>query len=134
MSSQVMQLKVFMPFATFADISGVFSIVAETKQGSMGILPHRLDCVAVLDSGIFSYMSTTEGETFIALDEGVLVKIGNTVLVSTRRAVGGKSLDTLHKLVEEEFRAQDEQEKSRHATMMKLETGFLRRFATFQHS
>lgn len=129
----MMQLKVFMPFATFADISGVLSMVAETTQGALGILPNRLDCVAVLDAGILSYSSATEGEMFIALDEGVLVKTGSTVLVSTRRAVGGKSLDRLHKLVEEEFLLQDEQEKNRHATMLKLETGFLRRFATFQH-
>lgn len=132
MPSPGMQLKVFMPFATFADINGVLSIVAETKHGALGILPNRLDCVAVLGSGIFSYTRVKEGEVFIALDQGVLVKTGNTVLVSTRRAVGGKSLETLYKLVEEEFQTQSEQEKSTQATMVKLETGFLRRFATFQ--
>lgn len=129
----MMQLKVFMPFAAFADIPSVLSIVAETTQGTLGILPNRLDCIAILDPGILSYSSTREGEQFIALDEGVLVKTGNTVLVSTRRAVGGKNLETLYKLVVDEFLLQDEQEINRQTTMLKLETGFLRRFAAFQH-
>lgn len=129
----MMQLKVFMPFAAFADIPSVLSIVTETTQGTLGILPNRLDCIAILDPGILSYSSTREGEQFIALDEGVLVKTGNTVLVSTRRAVGGKNLETLYKLVVEEFLLQDEQEINRQTTMLKLETGFLRRFAAFQH-
>jgi F-type H+-transporting ATPase subunit epsilon len=132
MSLKGMQLKVFMPFAIFAEKTEVLSIVAETRDGSMGILPHRLDCVAMLGAGILSYTSATEGEVFIALDEGVLVKTGSDVLISTRRAVGGADLKSLHSLVQEEFRVLNEEEKSSHATMLKLETGFLRRFANFQ--
>lgn len=134
MPAQAMQLKIFMPFAAFVEISGVLSMVAETTHGALGILPHRLDCVAMLSSGIFSYTRATDSEMYIAMDEGVLVKVGSNVLVSTRRAVDGRSLENLHKLVEEEFRVQNEQEKSSHATMLKLETGFLRRFASFQHT
>lgn len=134
MPAQAMQLKIFMPFAAFVEISGVLSMVAETTHGALGILPHRLDCVAMLSSGIFSYTHATDSEMYIAMDEGVLVKVGSNVLVSTRRAVDGRSLENLHKLVEEEFRVQNEQEKSSHATMLKLETGFLRRFASFQHT
>ena len=35
----------------FAERSGVSRIVAETRQGSFGLLPHRLDCVAALVPG-----------------------------------------------------------------------------------
>jgi len=133
MSTVAMQLKILMPHALFAEVSGVLSMVAETQYGALGILPQRLDCVAVLSPGIFSYSSEAEGEMFVALDEGVLVKTGRDVLVSTRRAVGGKDLATLHTLVEEEFRVLDEQEKDIHAAMVKMESGFLRRFATFEH-
>ena len=131
MSRLKIQLKVLMPFATFIDISKIVSMVAETVQGSLGILPNRLDCVAILRAGILSYTSVADGEQFIALDEGVLVKTGDKVTVSTRRAIGGTDLKTLHQLVVEEFQVQDEQEKNWHATMLKLETGFLRRFANF---
>ena len=43
-----MKLKVLLPFQVYAEIDGVKRIVAETPQGSFGLLPQRLDCVAVL--------------------------------------------------------------------------------------
>jgi F-type H+-transporting ATPase subunit epsilon len=36
--------------------------VAETPHGSFGILPRRLDCVAVLAAGILTFESENEGE------------------------------------------------------------------------
>ena len=50
-----MKLKVLLPFQVFAEINGVTRIVAETPQGSFGLLPHRLDCVAMLAAGILTY-------------------------------------------------------------------------------
>ena len=46
-----MNLKVLLPFQIFAEKTGVSRIVAETREGSFGLLPHRLDCVAALDAG-----------------------------------------------------------------------------------
>ena len=46
-----MHLKVLLPFQVFAEESGVSRIVAETREGSFGLLPHRLDCVAALAPG-----------------------------------------------------------------------------------
>ena len=73
------------------------------------------------------------GEVFVAVDEGVLVKTGQDVLVSVRRALRGVDLVRLHDAVEHEFLTLDAQEKRLRAAMAKLETGFLRRFASFQH-
>ena len=47
-----MNLKVLLPFQVFAEKTGVLRIVAETREGSFGLLPHRLDCVAALAPGI----------------------------------------------------------------------------------
>ncbi|MHB8970682.1 MAG: F0F1 ATP synthase subunit A [Pirellulaceae bacterium] len=44
----LMNLKVLVPFRIFAERTGVARIVAETREGSFGLLPHRLDCVAAL--------------------------------------------------------------------------------------
>jgi F-type H+-transporting ATPase subunit epsilon len=55
------------------------------------------------------------------------------VLVSVRRAIDGKDLGQLRDAVEREFRTLDEHEQNVRTVMAKLETGFLRRFATFQH-
>ena len=133
MPSTSMNLKVLLPFKIFAEKTGVSRIVAETRAGSFGLLPRRLDCVAALAPGILIYETESEGEFFVAIDEGVLVKSGPDVLVSVRRAIGGTDLAQLRDAVEQEFLTLDAHEQSLHEVMAKLETGFLRRFANFQH-
>jgi F-type H+-transporting ATPase subunit epsilon len=128
-----MHLKVLLPFQVFAEQTGVSRIVAETREGSFGLLPHRLDCVAALVPGILIYQTESGGEVLVAVDEGVLVKTGMDVLVSVRRAISGTDLGQLHAAVEKEFLTLDEKEQSVRSAVAKLETGFLQRFAKFQH-
>ena len=128
-----MNLKVLLPFQVFADRSGVTRIVAETREGSFGLLPHRLDCVAALAPGILTYATDADGEVYLAVDEGVLVKTGPTVLVSVRRAIGGTDLGQLRAAVEQEFLTLDAQEQGLRSVMARLETGVLRRFMSLQH-
>lgn len=128
-----MNLKVLLPFQVFAEKSEVLRIVAETREGSFGILPNRLDCVAALVPGILIYETAADGEVLLAVDEGILVKTGADVFVSVRRALAGADLGQLRHLVEQEFLALDEDEKSMRSVMAKLETGFLRRFASFRN-
>ena len=129
----LMHLKVLLPFQIFAEQTGVSRIVAETREGSFGLLPHRLDCVAALAPGILSYETVADGEIFVAVDEGVLVKTGPDVFVSVRRALRGTGLGQLRDAVEREFLTLNDHEQSVRSLMAKLEMGFLRRFASFQH-
>jgi F-type H+-transporting ATPase subunit epsilon len=129
-----MKLKVLLPFQVFAETGGVKRIVAETPQGSFGLLPHRLDCVAVLEPGILTYQTATEGEVYVAVDEGILVKSGADVLVSVRNAIGGTDLGKLRETVEREFVNLDESEKQVRAVLARLESGFVRRFAEFHRA
>ena len=129
----LMHLKLLLPFQVFVERTDVSRIVAETSEGSFGLLPHRLDCIAALVPGILIYQTEADGEVFVAVDEGVLVKTGSDVLVSVRRAIGGTDLGQLHAAVEKEFLTLDEQEKSVRLVTAKLETGFLRRFANLHH-
>jgi len=133
MRSPQMNLRVLLPFRIFAATTGVSRIVAETSEGSFGLLPHRLDCVAALAPGILTYESAAEGEVFVAVDEGVLVKTGADVLVSVRRALGGTDLAKLRDAVAQEFLNLNEQDRSVRAVLAKLEVGFLRRFAAIDH-
>ena len=87
MPPTLMNLKVLLPFRIFAQETGVARIVAETRAGSFGLLPHRLDCVAALAPGILTYGTEAGGEVYLAVDHGVLVKTGQEVLVSVRRAL-----------------------------------------------
>lgn len=128
-----MNLKILLPFKIFAEQTGVVRVVAETRAGSFGLLPHRLDCVAALAPGILVYETEAGGEVCMAVDEGMLVKTGADVLVSVRNAIGGTDLGKLRAAVEQEFLNLDEQEKSVRSVLAKLESGFIHRFAAFHH-
>ena len=128
-----MNLKVLLPYKVFADKTGVSRIVARTSEGSLGLLPHRLDCVASLVPGILIFETEAEGETYMAVDEGVLVKSGQDVMVSVRNAIAGTDLSKLHAAIDQEFLNLNDQEKKVRSVLAKLESGFIRRFAEFHH-
>lgn len=129
----LMTLKILLPFQVFAEKTGVSRIVAETDEGSFGLLPHRLDCVAALTPGILLYETESDGEVCVAVDHGVLVKAGSDVLISVRRAIGGSDLGQLRDAVERDYDTLDEREQSVRSVTTKLENGFLSRLAHFQH-
>ncbi len=74
-----------------------------------------------------------EEETYVAIDEGVLVKTGRDVLVSVRNAIGGAELGELREAVEREFLTLDEHDESVRAVLERMESGFIRRLADFHH-
>ncbi|MCB0675592.1 MAG: F0F1 ATP synthase subunit epsilon [Saprospiraceae bacterium] len=129
MAYDSMQLKILLPFRVFAERTEVKRIVAETQEGSFGLLPNRLDCAAALAPGILTYETEAEGEVFVAVAEGVLIKAGAEVLVSVRNAIGGVGLDELHQAVEREA---GEEERNLRTTLAKLEVDFVRRFAALK--
>ena len=133
MQTTLMNLKVLLPFSIFAEKTGVSRIVAETCKGSFGLLPRRLDCVAALVPGILIYENEAEGEVYIAIDEGVLVKTGLDVLISVRNAIGGTDLGQLREAVEREFLNLNEREQSVRSVMAKMESDFIGRLAKFHH-
>ncbi|MGB5251270.1 MAG: F0F1 ATP synthase subunit epsilon [Sedimenticolaceae bacterium] len=128
-----MNLKILLPFQIFAEQAGVSRIVAETPAGSFGILPQRLDCVASLMPGILIYEADGEGEVYVAVDEGVLVKTGPDVLVSVRRALGGTDLGQLRDAVEQEFLTLDTHEENVRSVLVKMESDLIRRMAGFHN-
>jgi len=133
MQRTLMTLKILLPFRIFTEQNAVTRIVAESREGSFGLLPRRLDCVAALEPGILTYETDSEDEKYVALDEGVLVKSGRNVVVSVRNAIAGTDLRQLREAVEHEFLTLDEHEQSLRSVMAKLESSFVRRFADFRH-
>ncbi|HWJ17321.1 MAG TPA: F0F1 ATP synthase subunit epsilon [Geobacterales bacterium] len=129
-----MNLKVLLPFQIFVEKVGVSRIVAETHEGSFGLLPHRLDCVAALAPGILIFETKIEAEAYVAVDEGVLVKTGSDVLVSVRNAIAGTDLGQLREAVQREFLHLDEQEKNVRSVLAKMEGDLMRRMATFHNA
>lgn len=129
----LMSMRILLPFCVFADETGVTRIVADTGAGSLGILPHRIDCVCALTPGILVYETGEGGERYIAVDQGILIKTGFDVFVSVRNAVGGTDLTLLQETVEREFLVLSEHEQNVRSVMSKMESAFIRRIAALNH-
>ena len=129
-----MQLRILLPFGSFASVAGVTRIAVMTPAGSFGLLPHRLDCATVLSPGLLSYSTASSDEIHLAIDSGVLVKTAAEVVVCVRHAIAGADLGNLRQAVDRQFLNLGEQEKSARATLAKLESGLLRGFAELQRA
>jgi len=131
MEKTLMELKMLLPFRVFADTHDVSSIVMETSEGSYGLLPDRLDCVAALIPGIFTYVIGNEGPRYLAVGAGILVKAGRLVLVSVRNAIGGADLGQLAATVKKELSKKNDDAGKVKSVMQKLESGFIYTFDKF---
>lgn len=132
-SKPLMNLRILLPFRVFSAEAGVSRIVTDTIAGSVGILPRRLDFVAAISPGILVYEIGDEGEVYVAVDQGIVIKTGFDVLVSVRNAIGGSSLSQLTETVEREFKVLNESEQNIRLAMSKMESSFIRRIAGFSH-
>jgi F-type H+-transporting ATPase subunit epsilon len=128
-----MNLEILLPSRVFATLTDVSEIIVDTQHGSMGLLPQRLDCVAALVPGILTYR-TAAGTVYLAVDEGVLVKTGDGVLVSVRHAIPGADLAALHENVKREFMALDEEQAVVRRAVAHMESSFIARFAGIDHA
>ena len=121
-----MTLKILLPERVVLH-EPVDKVVAEGANGAFGLLPRHIDFVAPLVPGILSYTQDAD-EAFVAVDEGVLVKCGDEVLVSVRDAVIGPSLESLEETVRTRFEERRDQERVMHSALAKLEAEVVRRF------
>lgn len=128
----MMTLKILLPFQVLLESREVSRIVGETKKGSFGLWPQRLDCAALLVPGIVTYESEDQGEQYVAVDEGVLVKAGPDVLISVRHAVTGGNLGELRQLVEKRFLEIDKQERKVRSILARMESDIIRQVRRLQ--
>ena len=126
-----MNLKVLLPAEVLVK-EDVAKVTAEAHNGSFCLLPKHVDFVAALVPGILSFETAGGREAFVAVDEGILVKCDEEVMVSTRNAMRGPDLGQLRLTVEERFKVLDDREKTARCAMVKIEAGFVRRFLEIQ--
>ena len=122
-----MLLKVLLPKKILVE-EEVRKVVAEGQDGSFCLLPRHVDFVSALVPGLLEYETAVGEEFYLAVDEGILVKCGAEVLVSTRNAARGADLGQLQKLIREQFAELDEREKQTRSALAKIEADFVRRF------
>ncbi|MFP3870185.1 MAG: F0F1 ATP synthase subunit epsilon [Syntrophobacteria bacterium] len=125
--NEAMDLTVLLPTGVFL-AEKVEKVTAEAANGYFCLLPRHIDFVAALVPGLLFYEASGGKETFLAVDEGILVKQGRKVVVSTRNAVRGPDLGMLRRTVEEEFEMLDDREKKVRSAAAKIEASFVKRF------
>lgn len=122
-----MRLKIFLPREILIN-EPVARVTVEVGEGAFTFLPRHIDYVSALAPGLLSYLSEDGEEVFFAVDEGIVIKRADEVLVSTRNAIRGADLGTLRQTVEEEFQMVGERERMTKDALARLEAHFVRRF------
>ena len=122
-----MKLKLLLPSHSLID-EPVQKIIAEGLNGSFCLEPRHVDFVSALKPGLLQFITETGEEVFVAVDEGILVKCADEVLISAYNAVRGDDLATLKDTVEYRFRQLDESERIARSALARLEAGVVRRF------
>jgi F-type H+-transporting ATPase subunit epsilon len=126
-----MKLRVLLPIEVLIEEDAT-KVIAEAHNGFFCLLPRHVDFIAALVPGILSFETTGGREEFLAVDEGILIKCGQEVTVSTRNAMRGPDLGQLKRTVVERFKALGEREKTARSAMARIEAGFVRRFLEIQ--
>jgi F-type H+-transporting ATPase subunit epsilon len=111
----------------------VESVIAEGIGGSFGLMPRHIDLVAPLVPGLLTYRVDGE-ERFLGVDEGVLVKRGEDVMVSSRNVIEGADLGAVRRSVIEDLRQLDEEEVKARAALARMEADFVRRFLELERA
>jgi F-type H+-transporting ATPase subunit epsilon len=122
-----MRLRVMTPIQIVVD-EPARKIVAEAGNGAFCLLPRHIDFLAALVPGILLFENQQGEELFLAVDAGILVKCGEQVSVSTVKAVRGRDLESLRRVLDQELLQQDERERKSRTVLARLETNFARRF------
>lgn len=122
-----MNLKVLLPTESLIN-EVVIKVSAEAENGSFTLLPRHIDFTAALVPGILAFVTQDGQERFLAVDEGILVKQGAEVLVSTINAVQSSDLTELKRTVSEQFEELNEWEKKARTALVRLESNFVQYF------
>ena len=127
-----MRLVVALPHRIEID-TAVDKVGAEGLHGTFTMLPHHLDHVVLLVSGILTYRpSGGSDERYVAVKGGVLTKVGADVRVATIAAVQGERLEDLERTVVRSFRRLDERERDSRAAMTRIESHVLHEMFEFE--
>ena len=110
----------------------VTKVAAEGRHGAFTLLPRHIDYVVILEPGILTYTDEAGSERYVAVDGGILTKVGAEVRVSTLAAVPGDRLEDLKRMVDETFRQLDETEQSTRLAQARIETRILHEMFEFE--
>jgi F-type H+-transporting ATPase subunit epsilon len=121
-----LNVKILLPSEVFLK-GEVSKLTAEAVNGSFCLLPKHVDFVSAIIPGILIMEDAEAKKSFYALDQGILVKKGDDVFISTRNAFSIPDLGKGKEIVEEKFKVIDDREKTSRAAAYRLEADMVRR-------
>lgn len=122
-----MRLRVMTPARILVD-EPVYKVKAEAQDGAFTLLPRHIDFLAALVPGLIYFETEDGAHEYLAADEGILVKCGDLVRISTLNAVRGADLGHLQETVQKHFRLLDERERNARIAAARLESDFIRHY------
>lgn len=126
-----MRLRLLLPDRVLIDCCAD-RVSAESVYGTFTVLPKHIDFVTTLTTGLLSFQDC-DGETeHLAVDEGICVKAGDEITVTTSNAFRDRDLGRLKELISSQFENLNERERKARSASVRLESDFIRRFMEFQ--
>ena len=116
-----MNLRLTTPTQVLLDLP-IDKINVEAVDGFFTLLPRHIDFITALKAGIVTY-TNNEQKHYIACNQGVLVKKGDLVSISTPFAVLSDTLDDLKKIITITFKKMEQERKELYVSMARLELG-----------
>lgn len=105
----------------------VTRVAAEAPHGAFVLLPRHADVAMLLVPGLLSYQPPGGDEVFVAVDHGVLVKVGDQVRAACQRALVTGDLGSAAQAVSDRFEVQSADEKRARTALLRVEAEILRR-------
>lgn len=133
MSAAPMRLRVMLPARLLVDEPAA-RVVACAANGWFCLLPRHADFVTALVPGILVFSKLDGIERFVACDEGLLVKVGDDVLVSAPNGMTGDDLASLQRAVDTDLLELDEEGRRARSALARLEASALRNFIEFERT
>ena len=126
-----MRLRVMTPVEVLVE-ADTRKIVAPGREGSFCLLPRHCDFVALLVPGLLWFETPDGHERFLATDEGLLVKAGPEVSVTSAKVVPAGDLGTVRAAVLAALQERSSREQRARQALAKLEAELVRRLGELE--
>ena len=117
-----MELKVVTPIEVILSCP-IQKITIEGIDGFRSLLPKHIDFITALKPGIMTYVTTDNATKYLACNQGLFVKCGTQVSISTPWAVISDDLEHLKHHIKQNMAEMEQERKEVGVSMARLEIG-----------
>ena len=106
--NKILNLRVYTPNELFID-EVITKISVLGNEGYYTILPNHIDYVSSFGDGILCFVTQDNKRMFVGVNQGILVKCGREIQISTFNAInGGSSVEELKDILKDVIKKEEE--------------------------